>query len=177
MIHTDTGVKSASDRKAMSCPHCQGKVNRHNGRLKGVQRYVCNGCGKNFSETTGKFWFPLKRRAKVHEYLYCLLPGYSIRKSAEETGVAIQTSFNWHHQLPRSFSSVFPTGFEGIVESDNLFFQHSEKGNKGLDRPARKRGGKGSKAGISDEHVAVIATCDRSGNRDFKVVARGRIAR
>jgi hypothetical protein len=50
-----------SDAKAILCPHCQGKSIRGNGKLKGVQRYVCKSCAKNFSETTGKFWFALKK--------------------------------------------------------------------------------------------------------------------
>ena len=60
------------------------------------------------------------------------------------------------------------------MESDGLFFAYSEKGNRHLDREPKKRGEKAGKAGISDEKVAVVATCDRSGNKDFKVATRGR---
>ncbi len=173
----EDAVKDTSERQAVSCPHCQSKQAIANGRLKGVQRYVCKACRKNFSETTGKFWFALKKKEKLKPYLYCLLSGYSIRKSALQTGISIQTSFDWRHKLLSSFSSVFPEGFEGIVESDDLFFRHSEKGSRNLDRPARKRGGEAIKPGISEGQVAVIATCDRSGNQDFKVATRGRISK
>ncbi len=166
-----------NDQKAVSCPHCVSNKIRANGRLKGVQRYVCNDCKKNFSETTGKFWFSLKKKEKVNQYLYCLLSGFSIRKSAKETGVSIQTSFDWRHKLLTSFGSVSVKEFQGIVESDDLFFSYSEKGHRNLDRPAKKRGEKASKAGISNEKVAVIATCDRSGNKDFKVATKGRISK
>ena len=54
--------------------------------------------------------------------MYCLLSGYSIRKSAKETGISIQTSFDWRHKLLSSFSSVSVEEFKGIVESDDLFF-------------------------------------------------------
>ena len=170
-------LQDTTDFKAISCPHCQGKTIRGNGKLKGVQRYVCKGCNKNFSETTGKFWFALKKKDKVKKYLYCLLSGYSIRKSAKETGIAIQTSFDWRHKLLTSFSVVSPEEFQGIVESDDLFFLHSEKGNRNLDRKPRQRGTKASKSGISNEQVAVIATCDRTGNKDFKVATRGRVSK
>lgn len=170
-------VKDDLQVDAVSCPHCSSKSIRGNGTLKGVQRYVCKSCNKNFSETTGKFWFAIKKKDKVKKYLYCLLSGYSIRKSAKETGIAIQTSFDWRHKLLTSFSVVSPEGFQGIVESDDLFFLHSEKGNRNLDRKPRQRGTKASKAGISDEQVAVIATCDRTGNKDFKVATRGRISK
>jgi len=173
----ETQVKENHDVKAITCPHCSNKGIRANGKLKGVQRYVCNGCNKNFSETTGKFWYNIKKKDKFNRYLYCLLCGYSIRKSAKETGISIQTSFDWRHKLLTSFSSVSIDEFQGIVESDDLFFSFSEKGNRNLDRAPKKRGEKASKAGISNEKVAVIATCDRNGNKDFKVATRGRISK
>ena len=170
-------VKENNDVKAVTCPHCSDKHIRANGKLKGVQRYICNGCKKNFSETTGKFWYNIKKKDKLNRYLYCLLSGYSIRQSAKETGISIQTSFDWRHKLLTSFSSVSVEEFQGIVESDDLFFSFSEKGNRHLDRKPKKRGEKASKAGISNEKVAVVATCDRSGNKDFKVATRGRISK
>lgn len=173
----ESEIKDSKETKAVTCPHCKSDRIRANGKLKGVQRYVCNGCKKNFSETTGKFWFAIKKKDKLNRYLYCLLSGYSIRKSAKETGISIQTSFDWRHKLLTSFSSVSVEEFEGIVESDDLFFAYSEKGNRNLDRKPKQRGEKASKAGISDEKVAVVATCDRSGNKDFKVAARGRISK
>jgi transposase-like protein len=165
------------DKKAVDCPHCSSNRIRANGKNKGVQRYQCKDCHKNFSETTGKFWFGLKKKDKIDSYLYCLLSGYSIRKSAKQVGISIQTSFDWRHKLLTSFGSVSVEGFEGITESDDLFFPYSEKGSHNLERPARKRGERASKAGISNEKVAVIATCDRSGNKDFKVATKGRISK
>ncbi|VAW10251.1 hypothetical protein MNBD_BACTEROID03-167 [hydrothermal vent metagenome] len=103
----ESAVKDNNEVKAVTCPHCTGTRIRANGRHKGVQRYVCNGCGKNFSETTGKFWYNIKKKEKLNRYLYCLLSGYSIRKSAKETGIAIQTSFDCRHKSLTSFSSVF----------------------------------------------------------------------
>lgn len=173
----DAVLMDNGEGKAIDCPHCQSTEIRANGRLKGVQRYVCKGCGKNFSETTGKFWYNIKKKDKVAKYLYCLLSGHSIRKSARETGISIQTSFDWRHKLLTSFGSTVVEGFKGILESDDLFFPYSEKGNRNLDRPARKRGSKAAKSGISDEKVAVIASCDRSGNKDLKVVTTGRISK
>lgn len=176
-MDSSTVLPGQADSRAVNCPHCESKKLRANGKLKQVQRYVCNGCGKNFSETTGKVWYNLKKKDKMNTYLYCLLSGYSIRKSAKETGIAIQTSFDWRHKLLTAFSSVWVEGFEGIVESDELFFLHSEKGKRKLERKPRQRGGKATSRGISEEQVAVIATCDRTGNRDFKVAAQGRISK
>lgn len=165
------------DSKQVSCPHCKSLKVRANGTLKGVQRYLCNSCSKNFSETTGKFWYCLKKKDAINKYLYCLLSGYSIRKSAKETGISIQTSFDWRHKLLSSFSSVEVAEFEGIVESDDLVFPYSEKGSRRLDRPAKKRGRSNSKRGMGDDKVSVVATCDRTGNKDFKVVSKGRVSK
>lgn len=170
-------IKDTNESSAVTCPHCSCGRIRANGKLNLVQRYVCNGCKKNFSETTGKFWYGIKKKEKLNRYLYCLLSGYSLKKSAIETGISLQTSFDWRHKLLTSFSAISSDGFEGIVESDDLFFAHSEKGNKQLDRKPRQRAKKASKAGVSDEKVAVVATCDRSGNKDFKVATRGRISK
>jgi len=177
LMDSSSPLTAQPDIRAVSCPYCQSQKIRANGRLKQVQRYVCNGCGKNLSETTGKVWYNLKKREKIHTYLYCLLSGYSIRKSAKQTGISIQTSFDWRHKLLTAFSSVWAEGFEGICESDEMFFLHSEKGSRKLQRKPRQRGGKANKRGISQEQVAVIATCDRSGNKDFKVAAQGRISK
>lgn len=45
----------AREDKVVTCPHCQGVRIRTNGKLKGVQSDLCNGCRKNFSQTAGKF--------------------------------------------------------------------------------------------------------------------------
>lgn len=180
LLELSTQTSSLDDKgekQAISCPHCGDAHIRANGKLKGVQRYVCKGCAKNFSETTGKFWCNIKKKDKMSRYLYCLLSGYSIRKSAQETGISIQTSFDWSHKLLASFATVSPEEFHGITESDDMFFAYSEKGSRNLARPTRKRGAKASKAGISKEKVAVVATCDGSGNKDFKVATRGRISK
>ncbi|UMB54084.1 hypothetical protein MKD41_01075 [Lutibacter sp. A64] len=46
-----------------------------------------------------------------------------------------------------------------------------------MDRKPKKRGEKASKAGISEGKVVVVATCDRVGNKDFKVVTIGLISK
>jgi hypothetical protein len=63
---------------------------------------------------------------------------------------------------------VSPEEFLGILESDDLFFAYSEKGNRNLGRQPRKRGAKGSTTGISEEKVAVIATCNAMETRISK---------
>lgn len=154
----------------LKCPHCRSRAVRGNGKLKGMQRYVCKDCGKNFSLSTGRFWFALKKRELLSRYLHCLLSGFSIRKSAALTGISIQTSFDWRHKLLTSFKTVLPDAFRGIVEMYDLFFIYSEKGKRSSDKPQSKIA---SSNGESEKLVAVIATCDRSGTEDLRVITKG----
>ncbi len=83
----------------------------------------------------------------------------------------------WCVDCGKHFSEAVHEGFEGITESDDIFFLHSEKGSRNLQRKPRKRGSGASKRGISDEQVDVVATCDRKGNKEMVVTARGRISK
>jgi len=138
---------------------------------------LCTGCRKNFSETPVKFWFALKEKDKMNTVLYDLLWGYRIRKSAKETGTAMQTSFDWRPKLGTSFYCVSVFEFEAIVARDALFFPISEKGNRTLERTAKKQVEEACKLGMPNEKVAVIAACDRSINKGFEVVTTGRISK
>ncbi len=51
----------------------------------------------------------------------------------------------------------------GIVEADETCVPESRKGARNLERNARRRGGKASKRGLSDEQVPVLVVADRSG--------------
>jgi transposase-like protein len=166
---------SINEFKQKHCPHCQSLHIVANGKCKGIQRYRCNVCGKNFSEHTGTSLAHLKKPHLWNVYLKHMFAGHSIKKCAKLTGISIQTSFNWRHKVLSSLQSLSPERFEGITESDDIFFNYSEKGNKNLERPPRKRGNDGIKKGISEDKVAIILTCDRRHHKDMKVAKRGRI--
>jgi transposase-like protein len=177
ILESNAEIKEEGELLHSCCPHCKSKKIRGNGfSVKGVQKYFCNDCKKNFSDSTGQVWCWVKKKDEMKTYIYGLLCGYSIRKCAKECGISINTSFIWRHKLLSSFSEISSEQYKGILEVDELFFRVSEKGNRKMTRPPRKRG-KISKAGISDEQVAVIATTDRMGNKGFKVAKRGRITK
>ncbi|GEM_PF-1280305 len=56
-----------------------------------------------------------------------------------------------------------PRKLTGIVEADETYVLESRKGERRLDRKARRRGGKASKRGLSAEQVPVLVSADRSG--------------
>ena len=63
-----------------------------------------------------------------------------------------------------------PLKLTGIVEADESYILESRKGERNLDRKARKRGGKASKPGLSDELVPIFFAVDRSGTTAFSVL-------
>ena len=171
-------LQSFSEKKELvSCPSCSSNKISGNGKQKGVQRYVCRSCKKYFRDTTGLLTHNMKKSALVSKYMYNLLMGYSIRKCAKETGICIQTSFDWRHKIIGSLNAQRPSSFEGIVESDDIFFLESSKGSRSLERERRSRGSKAKKRGISNEQIAVVVTQDRTGNQELAVVKRGRISK
>lgn len=165
------------DKQGIDCPNCQDRDIRANGKYKGIQRYYCKACKKYFRETTGRINFGLKKGELLKTYLHHMLMGLSIKKCAENTGICIQTSFDWRHKIASAFEGAVPEGFSGIVESDDIFFLESGKGSRELSRNARKRGSKATKRGISNQQVAVVVTCDRSDNKELRVATRGRISK
>jgi len=162
-----------------SCPHCASKKTRKNGVIKGVQRFICNDCKKNFRPNTGSATSKLKKKELFKAYIPQLLAGHSIRKCAKETGVCIQTAFDWRHKILSAFNKQqSETRLSGICESDDIYFTFSNKGEKNLTRTPRKRG-KGifesKKRGISTDKIAVIISSDRKGNKHLQAIKRGRV--
>ncbi|HMQ06056.1 MAG TPA: hypothetical protein PKC30_02090 [Saprospiraceae bacterium] len=62
-------------------------------------------------------------------YIYGLLFGYSIHKSAKECVIGINTSFIWRHELQSYFREITAEQYRAILEADELFFRVSEKGS------------------------------------------------
>lgn len=167
----------SKDKCRIACPHCHSHDIQANGRNKNVQRYRCTSCLKNFSDSTGTALYWLKKKDKWPGYLHCMLQGYSLRGCAEEVDISLPTSFAWRHKILSAFKTASAERFTSILESDEIFFRESQKGSKNLSRPARKRGGKASKAGISKEQVAVILAKDRQNNSSMDVSTFGRISK
>ena len=66
-----------------------------------------------------------------------------------------------------------------ICESDDVFIEFSEKGNKNLERESRKRGKSvftKKKRCINNDKVAALISCDRNLNKHLQVATRGRIS-
>ena len=147
------------------CPHCAHEQVSRWGFANGLQRYRCNACRVTFNALTDTPLAGLRHKAKWVDYAKQLAEGTSVRKSAAAVGIHPNTAFRWRHRfltLPNSQQAISLTG---IAEADETYFLESQKGRRqGLDRAPRKRGGKASKRGLSEEQIPVLICRDRAGN-------------
>lgn len=166
------------EKEKFTCPHCGKEKIVGHGNYRDMKRYKCKSCKKTFNDLTGTSVAHLHKKAEWQAYLKCIAQSMTLRASAEQVGVSYRTSFMWRHKIIGAFKDVGCTKLEGIIEGDETFFLFSEKGNKNITgRKPRKRKGKASKAGINDEHVAVIVSTDRNSKYPIAEVAgRGRIS-
>lgn len=100
-------------------------------------------------------------------YVETILKGTFLREAAAECGISLKTSFNWRHKFLKLVDNLTDSRLEGIVEIDETEFKWSEKGNRNLDRNARKRG-----TDKTGEKVKVVVAKDRSGNIFDKVMQK-----
>ena len=147
------------------CPHCgHEKVSRW-GFANGLQRYRCGACRATFNALTDTPLAGLRHKAKWIDYAKQLAEGASVRQSAAAVGVHPNTAFRWRHRFLKLPNGQQATRLAGIAEADETCCLESQKGKRqGLARTPRKRGGKASKRGTSEEQTAVLICRDRSGN-------------
>lgn len=149
---------------APRCPHCKSVAVGTWSRPKPLTRYRCHDCRRTFTGLTGTPLERLRRRDAWLDYAQALADGISLRKAARRCGIVLDTSFRWRHrflQLPKQKKA---TAVSGIVEVDETYFLKSQKGGRKIaGRKARKRGGKASRPGLSDEHAPVLIARDRTG--------------
>jgi transposase-like protein len=168
--------KSHQEKNGFGCPHCSSDNIVGHGNYMSRKRYKCKDCQKTFNELTGTSVDKLHKKDVWKTYIGCISRGLSLRAAAKECQITFRTSFLWRHKILSALKDIGCTKMEGIIEGDETFFLFSEKGNRNIQgRKARKRGGKATKAGINNEHVAVIVSTDRHGDFIAEVAGRGRI--
>ncbi|TNE81301.1 MAG: IS1595 family transposase [Bacteroidetes bacterium] len=167
---------SKSQVLCLNC--CSSKVMGYGFTPRRVRRYRCNDCKHVFSETSGTAVSRIRDLKKFNHYIFCMLSGYSLRASASDVGISLQTSFAWRHIILNSLQNVRELTFSNIVEVDETFILHSEVGNKNIKgRKPRKRGGKAKSDGITKAHVSVYVCTDREGKSLLAVGGRGKLTK
>jgi transposase-like protein len=172
-------TKEIEGRKTRKpCPHCQSEKVYKRGKQSGVQMYKCRSCSKWYRETTGTPLWDIKLKHKWQSYLRCMKEGKTIKKTATEVGISIQTSFDWRHKILSSLSDFAPETFSDVVECDELELALSNKGNRNLEREPRKRGSdfKRNKASATPTVVQVVTVVERKGEKYLKAVETQRLS-
>lgn len=153
------------------CPHCRAPGATLRGRANGLHRLLCGACGRTFNALTGTSLAGLHHKPRWLAFAQSLSERETVREAAARCGVAVSTAFRWRHRFLRAARSD-QARLGGIVEADQAYVLESRKGSRLWSKPEgeatpgrkpRKRGGKASKRGLSDEQVPVLIAADRSG--------------
>lgn len=144
------------------CPHGDTTGAVKCGRANGLQRYRCKACRRSFNALTGTPLARLRHKDRWLAFADSLKDRMAVRRSARHCGVAASTAFRWRHRFLRAIQTG-TTRLAGLVEADETFILDSRKGDRRLDRPARRRGGKAGKRGVSREQVPVLVAVARGG--------------
>jgi transposase-like protein len=149
---------------ARGCPHCASQNLALWGQASGLPRYRCGVCRRTFNALTGTAMANLRKKELWADQAEALETGESLVAAAQRCGVAVTTAFRWRHRFLAASTHDKPEKLTGIVEADETFILESFKGRRsGLPRPARERGGKAAKRGLSAEQIPVLVARDRSG--------------
>jgi transposase-like protein len=179
-VQTQAEIEIKKRRDKKPCPHCHCKKVHKRGQQKGVQMYVCTGCKKWYSQTTGTPLHGIKLKSKWQAYLRCMEQGKAIKKIAKELEISIQTSFDWRHKILSALGSLAPVELSGKVECDELEIALSQKGSRHLKRKARKRGSDANRNHKSESStvVQVLTAVERGPRKEtvFRVVETKRIS-
>ncbi len=155
------------------CPHCRSPEVRPRGSARGAPRYRCAQCRKTFNAFTGTPVAGLHKKDRWLDQAQALIAGESLAKAAERCQIDPSTAFRWRHRFLAALNLDKPERLSGVVEADETFILESFKGRRGgLIRPARRRGGKAKKRGLSAEQIPVIVARDRSGTTLDAVLPR-----
>ena len=126
---------------------------------------------ETFNAATGTPLSGLHHKDKWLSFGACLADGLTVRASAERCGLAVNTALRWRHRFLAA-KDLKARKLTGIVEADETYVLESRKGARNLERKARRRGGKASKRGLSDEQVPVLVVADRGGATVSAVLPR-----
>ena len=171
--------------KQGKCPHCNSSQYKRYGTARGAQRFKCKGCGRTFCEYTGTWLEGIHKKSLIEPYLELMINHNSLDKTSRKLGINKKTAFDWRHKILSSIEQDTGDQFAGmvgercrtIVESDETFFEHSEKGDKRLERPARKRGTDAKNRGIGGNKASVIVSTDRKKSIKMTLSTMGRITK
>ena len=156
-----------------ACPRCGCPKAHLHGTANDLRRFRCTRCRRTYNALTGTPLARLRKRDKWLPYLQCLLDSITVRKAATRVGIAASTSFRWRHRFVSGVKQHRAEQLTGIVEADETYMLESQKGSRHMTRPPRRRGGRASRRGITDELDSLLVARDRSHQTLDFVIGRG----
>ncbi len=124
-----------------ACPVCYSERIVKNGTRKGVQKYVCKDCKKNFNYKTNTVLSKVQKLNQWNEFVedFVSLNITPIKALSQKLNLSEQTVFNWRHKLLSAMVlKTNPVFIKEPVEFDETFLRISRKGRRNL--------------GIADKH-------------------------
>lgn len=189
----DKLIQSKCD-EGILCPHCHSIEIVKNGTQANKQRYKCKSCNKTFTILSDTFLAWTKKDFQVwKKFVYCMIEGFSVRKSATICKINRNTAFVWRHKILDCLSTYVTNqnSMKGIVEADDTFFRLSFKGNKSVQTLPYRNTDNKRKRGLSKQQVCVscaiardkktvyskIATLGRAKVKDLQKVFKGHLSK
>ena len=102
----------------LRCKRCGSEEHVKNGLMRGQQRYLCKGCGLNFTDTPprGK---PLALKAAA---VLLYVSGLSMNRTAQLLGVSAPTIQAWLEQFAAAYAQKpEPEGRAVVIELDEMW--------------------------------------------------------
>lgn len=169
-LHEDVAGFIDEQDVVVQCPACDCTEVRKWGVVSALQRYRCKACGRTFNRLSGTPFARLRQKEKWLGVMDGLERKESLRSISERLRVKKDTAIRWRHRFLAAFRNRPPVKLGGIVEADETFFRRSEKGNRRLERKARKRGAEDKTPGLSQENfVTAWLARDRAKQTDHQV--------
>lgn len=154
------------------CPYCKSDKFHRWGVRNDLQRYRCKKCEKTFNSLTLTPLARLRKKGRWLNYSNCLKEGLTVRNAAKRCGVHKNTAFRWRHRFLKNTRNIKTEKLNGIVEVEELFFYKSKKGQKDLNRKARKHGVKINSKSPNKTKVFVVVGRDRNTNTYDNIVEK-----
>ena len=169
-IKEKADAEKEAESEIKSCLHCGSVAIVRNGKRSGRQAFMCRDCSKTFVETTGSAISNSHGGETVwKQVIRDTVEGISLDDTATSLDLSHSTVFNMRHKILTSlerYLSAEPIVLSGVCELDETYTLESLKGRKlpeNYHREARKRGGKASKPGLSNEQICICAGVNSDG--------------
>ncbi len=131
-METSQLITSATTYSGLCCPKCSSHSFRKYGYCLGIQRYRCKKCGRCFNETVNTPLHWIHNKKKMMQYAETLPEHLSIRQTAAQIGVSVNTSFSWRHKILSSFMSLDTSPTKSPVGACQITMPRSYKGKRNV---------------------------------------------